>query len=526
MVKTVFAILVLASAVISGVATAQTNETQCTPITAGDPNDRVIGGNLASIEEWPSFASISIRPEDDDQADIHICGATAIAPRWLLTAAHCVDKAAQEEWSAASGENVRSLRVRHSMVGIEGHLFATLNADKLSENGDAEIIAIEDVIIHEDYQSDAVQSNDIALLKLATKWDGAIGRVGLTSAYKALEGRAFVAGFGYTLDPREHDGSDDVVFRGMNQLTRADGSPYLAGSENLLAAIVPPVSDNLCALKNYGQIDRETEFCAGFRTGSRDSCNTDSGGPIVQIDREGCPYLVGIVQSGQWCGAQNDGDASFGIYTRLAAYDDFIIDTVGAIQLPVAPPETDQQRMLSVSDKIEKWAARIPDRVTLEMHRTARPGAGEAELDPRPNSFIDQDGMHITFSTTTPGNVSVIDMNANGTLTQIYSTRISAEDSSSESTQTFRFDGRLPQEGSPFRAEEPYGEGRMMLLVSPDWAELDFGSAALRREDPSSQILDKLATALSDEQNSSDYKGWGIAIVPYRITPRNFGSDR
>jgi len=490
---------------------------QCVPITAGEPEDRVVGGNRASIDEWPSFASISIRPTDSSLPDIHICGATAIASDWLLTAAHCVYGYEGEEDSNASDEVRIGPGIRHTMAGISGRLYATLGTDHLNEDDRASVIAIEKVIIHENYAPGAVRENDIALLKLSESWSGAIGRLGLTSSYAELSGRAFVAGFGFTLDPRDRDADEEIMLGGMSVSQRSNGSSYLSGSERLLAALVPPVDDRTCIRSNPGSIDRQTEFCAGFRTGSRDSCNTDSGGPIVQIDKEGCPYLVGIVQSGRWCGAEDNNEATYGIYTRLSAFADFISTHVTGFQLPVSAPETDHQRMLAAAEKLEKWSALIPDRVDVRMHRLARPGVGESELGVDPNSFIEGDGMFITFKSDIPGQVSIVDMNANGTLTEIYSRSI-------ELVADGSVEGRIPSGDEPFKAEGPFGEGRLLMVVSPDWAAMDFTNNTSNSDDMSNLILDQIGYSLSDERNSDNFEGWGMTIVPYAIAPRNYGA--
>ncbi|KAK3257099.1 hypothetical protein CYMTET_33801, partial [Cymbomonas tetramitiformis] len=52
---------------------------------AGDkPQARIVGGGEASEREYPFLASLQTANH------AHICGGTLIAPRWVLTAAHCV----------------------------------------------------------------------------------------------------------------------------------------------------------------------------------------------------------------------------------------------------------------------------------------------------------------------------------------------------------------------------------------------------------------------------------------------------
>lgn len=337
---------------------------QCVPISVGEPVDkeRIVRGQDAPIAEWPSFASISLRRTTGSYKAVHFCGGTAVSDRWVLTAAHCVD--------GASPNATFFPRVRHSLsLGdqvFEGRLFATLGTHDLSEGPGAEIFPIIDFVVHPDYDP-VTGDDDIALIQLDRPWTGPISRLGISGNHTNIQGRAFIAGFGFQRDPREAYAPGRL----KSYIRSGTGERYVAPVNILQAALVPPIRDSLCRARNPGLIDLSTEFCAGFRSGSRDACNADSGGPIVQIDQAGCPYQVGLVQSGRWCGREAGTDSNFGIYTRVSAYASFIQNTIGQATLPAAPPETDYDAMMATNAKMQAWARLMPDTLRMSMHRMA-----------------------------------------------------------------------------------------------------------------------------------------------------------
>ena len=51
------------------------------------PQTKIVGGTEARIEDWPGQAVLRL---SDGEDSFYFCGGTAIAKRWVLTAAHCL----------------------------------------------------------------------------------------------------------------------------------------------------------------------------------------------------------------------------------------------------------------------------------------------------------------------------------------------------------------------------------------------------------------------------------------------------
>ncbi|GLH11932.1 Serine proteinase stubble [Gryllus bimaculatus] len=67
----------------------------------------------------------------------------------------------------------------------------------------------------------------------------------------------------------------------------------------------------------------DSQICAGYEKGGRDSCWADSGGPLM-IGEGDYTVVVGVVSAGIGCGRYRLP----GLYTRLSEYVTWIEDTV------------------------------------------------------------------------------------------------------------------------------------------------------------------------------------------------------
>lgn len=249
------------------------------------------------------------------------CGASLVAPSWVLTAAHCVA-------DVASGLTVQ------------------LGAPVRSRGG--ERIAVAQAIVHERFGDPDPSSNDIALLRLARPSAQTPIRLA-TQAERAIWGpgqRATIIGWGATA-------------------TAASDA-----TDVLRETTVPIVSDGACAGSyrfTFG-FDPNSMLCAGELLGLRDTCSGDSGGPLMVADATGALVQAGVVSFGLGCGFPTQ----YGVYARVAgaALGDWIAPRIASPVRAVAPaaaPARATPARLRIA-RVKRPAGR---RVTARLSTTA-----------------------------------------------------------------------------------------------------------------------------------------------------------
>jgi trypsin len=216
-------------------------------VSTASAQSRIVGGTSVPDGKYPFMTSLRGR------FGSHFCGGTLIAPKWVLTASHCV-----------SGKRVRD--VPNVVVG----------RTTLSGTGGV-TAAVSRIYMHPNYGTPVAYAHDAALLELST------------------------AVTGITPIKVDSDASATNPFEaaGYNLTTAGWGTTSEGGSccpDRMNEVDVPVVSDASCATSYGTSFNATTMICAG--QGGKDSCQGDSGGPL--FDKASLRQL-GTVSWGNGC---------------------------------------------------------------------------------------------------------------------------------------------------------------------------------------------------------------------------------
>ncbi len=234
---------------------------------------KIIEGKQSKSDAWPWMAAILSTKES---GKIGFCGGTLVAPQWVLTAAHCVEKTI-------------SMKV---LLG-ENNLRGTLD----------KFIKVTHSIIHPEYTSNVYSAADIALLHLERP--SLIKPVSLANdfVFQREEGNSALAmGWGLTHQGSEVIGDEDIAPAHLQEVRLTINS----GSE----CNNPFFPNNIICLGVYDK---------------KATCSGDSGGPLLIFDPNSKNWKqIGITSFGSKdCSIQDGID----VFTQVDKYKKSFIDS-------------------------------------------------------------------------------------------------------------------------------------------------------------------------------------------------------
>uniref|UniRef100_A0A2K6KT26 Atrial natriuretic peptide-converting enzyme n=2 Tax=Rhinopithecus TaxID=542827 RepID=A0A2K6KT26_RHIBE len=232
-------------------------------------NKRILGGRTSRPGRWPWQCSLQSEPSG------HICGCVLIAKKWVLTVAHCFEgRENAAVWKVVLGIN----NLDHPSVFMQTRFVKT-------------------IILHPRY-SRAVVDYDISIIELNEDISetGYVRPVCLPSPEQWLEPDTYcyITGWGHM--------GNKMPFKLQEGEVR----------------IIP-----LEQCQSYFDMKTITTrmICAGYESGTVDSCMGDSGGPLVCEKPGGQWTLFGLTSWGSVCFSKVLGP---GVYSNVSYFVEWI----------------------------------------------------------------------------------------------------------------------------------------------------------------------------------------------------------
>ncbi|XP_061397382.1 serine protease filzig [Musca vetustissima] len=242
------------------------------------PEPRIVGGSNAAFGRWPW--QISLR-QWRTSTYLHKCGAALLNENWAITAAHCVDNVPPSDLLLRLGEY--DLAEEEEPYGYQERRVQIVASHPQFDPRTFEY----DLALLRFYEPVTFQPNIIPVCVPDSDEDF----IGQT---------AFVTGWGRLYE----DGPLPSV---------------------LQEVAVPVINNTICEsmYRSAGYIEHIPHIfiCAGWKKGGYDSCEGDSGGPMVlQRESDKRFQLGGVISWGIGCAEANQP----GVYTRISEFRDWI----------------------------------------------------------------------------------------------------------------------------------------------------------------------------------------------------------
>ncbi|XP_057365136.1 trypsin alpha-like [Daphnia carinata] len=238
-------------------------------------NERIIGGDVATLEQFPYVVSVI-------ENERHSCGGFIYNNRWIITAASCVD-----------GKLPSALKIMAG--GLDWNVMT----------GDEQIISVYNIYIFEGYNR-TFNVNDIALIKVTRDIDFNLPNIDFVryNEVNTDDLTGIVIGWGATAENGTE--SNELRYGTVDIKEEIQCGDYSQPEFKL--------SSMICA---YGAIAEPPVPTAGS------PCQYDQGSPLIQSSI-GQDIAVGVMSKTESCSMD-----SASVYTRLSIFYSWLQQTAG-----------------------------------------------------------------------------------------------------------------------------------------------------------------------------------------------------
>ncbi|CAF1104166.1 unnamed protein product [Rotaria sp. Silwood1] len=259
---------------------------------------RIAGGENAPRQSWSWIVSLRYNGK-------HFCGGTILSPSFIITTASCLT-------------NIHDL---NSITILAGSLTLQPSSNDLSQ-----VRSIASIYKHPDFDYHWM-INDIALLRLSTPLDMTRRNI-----------KPICLPSGIVPQP-----PDNINMIAIGWGTTSTWTNTL--SSTLLQVTLQSIASTFRGCQRVLS-DTQRQFCAGIKTGGKDTCRGDGGGPLMTFVNN-VWQLNGITSYGYGCALRGYP----GVYTRVSYYIEWIKSILPSDEIATIITSTSETPLTSASSE-------------------------------------------------------------------------------------------------------------------------------------------------------------------------------